>query len=70
MTVSFKIIVHASLEATEALIRACASIRAMTKEIFSPSRGVTIQIGQHTSTFSISLEEELLNNMKMSKVSY
>lgn len=65
----WQIIVHASPEATEALIAACASIRTMTKDIFSPPLGETLQIGQHTNSFSISLAEDLLNSVKMSKVS-
>jgi cleavage and polyadenylation specificity factor subunit 2 len=63
-----QIIVHASHEATETLIESCANIRAMTKDIYAPAAGETIQIGQHTSTFSISLSDELLLSVKMSRV--
>ncbi|TFK82062.1 hypothetical protein K466DRAFT_530929 [Polyporus arcularius HHB13444] len=61
------ILVHAPQPATEALIESCANIRAMTKEIFAPSQGETVQIGQHTNSFSISLSDELLASIKMSR---
>ncbi len=63
-----QILVHAPQPATEALIESCANIRAMTKEIFAPSQGETVQIGQHTNSFSISLSDELLASIKMSRV--
>ncbi|KAI0663219.1 beta-lactamase-like protein [Cubamyces menziesii] len=61
------ILVHAPQEATDALIESCANIRAMTKEIYAPSQGETIQIGQQTNSFSISLSDELLASIKMSR---
>ncbi|KAF7355476.1 Cleavage and polyadenylation specificity factor subunit 2 [Mycena sanguinolenta] len=60
------IIVHASTEAAEVLIESCANIRAMTKDIFAPARGESIQIGQQTNSFSISISEELIASLKMS----
>ena len=32
----------------------------MTKDIYAPSQGESIQIGQNTNSFSISLSDELL----------
>ncbi|KAJ8507662.1 hypothetical protein ONZ45_g9987 [Pleurotus djamor] len=61
------IIVHASPSATDALLESCADIRAMTKDIFAPSTGESIQIGQQTNTFSISISDELLASIKMSR---
>ncbi|OJA09308.1 hypothetical protein AZE42_03126 [Rhizopogon vesiculosus] len=61
------IIVHAQAAAAEALIESCANIRSMTKDIWAPSVGETVQIGQHTNSFSISLSDELLSTIKMSR---
>ncbi|KAG5651375.1 hypothetical protein H0H81_008874 [Sphagnurus paluster] len=61
------IIVHASSGATDALIESCANIRAMTKDIFSPVVGESVQIGQQTNSFSISISDELLASLKMSR---
>lgn len=41
----------------------------MTRDIYAPSTGESIQIGQHTNTYSISISDELLNTVKMSRVS-
>jgi cleavage and polyadenylation specificity factor subunit 2 len=40
----------------------------MTKDIFAPALGESVQIGQQTNSFSISLSDELLNSIKMSRV--
>lgn len=40
----------------------------MTKDIHAPSVGEGIQIGQYTNSFSISLSDELLASLQMSKV--
>ncbi|OAX44488.1 hypothetical protein K503DRAFT_303066 [Rhizopogon vinicolor AM-OR11-026] len=61
------IIVHAQAAAAEALIESCANIRSMTRDIWAPSVGETVQIGQHTNSFSISLSDELLSTIKMSR---
>ncbi|KAJ7638939.1 beta-lactamase-like protein [Roridomyces roridus] len=60
------IIVHASSEAAGLLIESCANIRSMTKDIFAPARGESVQIGQQTNSFSISISDELLAQLKMS----
>ncbi|KAJ6598875.1 beta-lactamase-like protein [Mycena vulgaris] len=60
------IIVHAATDAADALIESCANIRAMTKDIFAPARGESVQIGQQTNSFSISISDELLASLKMS----
>ncbi|KAJ7683990.1 beta-lactamase-like protein [Mycena rosella] len=60
------IIVHAPTEAADLLIESCANIRAMTKDIFAPARGESVQIGQQTNSFSISIGDELLASLKMS----
>jgi cleavage and polyadenylation specificity factor subunit 2 len=62
--------VHAPVIATDALIEACNNIRSMTKDIFSPQVGETVQIGQQTSSFSINISDELLASLKISKVSH
>jgi cleavage and polyadenylation specificity factor subunit 2 len=61
-------VVHAPPSATDVLIQSCANIRAMTKDIFAPALGESVQIGQQTNSFSISLSDELLNSIKMSRV--
>ncbi|KIK43361.1 hypothetical protein CY34DRAFT_803861 [Suillus luteus UH-Slu-Lm8-n1] len=61
------IIVHAQAAAADALIDSCANIRSMTRDIYAPSVGETVQIGQHTNSFSISLSDELLSTIKMSR---
>lgn len=63
------IIVHSSEECSKSLIDACAAVRALTKEIFAPAVGEFVQIGQQTNSYSISLSEELLSSIKMSRVS-
>ena len=40
----------------------------MTKDIYAPGVGESVQIGQQTNSFSISLSDELLNTVKMSRV--
>lgn len=40
----------------------------MTKDIYTPKQGEAVQIGQPTNSFSISLTDELLNLVKMSRV--
>ncbi|KAF7985231.1 hypothetical protein HWV62_7878 [Athelia sp. TMB] len=61
------IIVHAPSDATDTLIESCGNIRAMTKDIFAPAVGENVRIGQQTNTFSISLTDELLSSIKMSR---
>ncbi|TFY62810.1 hypothetical protein EVG20_g6565 [Dentipellis fragilis] len=61
------ILVHATASATDALIESCSNIRAMTKDILAPAQGDTVQIGQHTNSFSISLSDELIASVKMSR---
>jgi len=41
----------------------------MTKDIYAPSVGESVQIGQQTNTFSISISEDLLTSLRMSRVS-
>ncbi|KAG9317488.1 beta-lactamase-like protein [Chiua virens] len=61
------ILVHASMDAARTLIESCGQIRAMTKDIYAPGTGESIQIGQQTNSFSISLSDELLHTLKMSR---
>ncbi|KAF5363964.1 hypothetical protein D9756_000393 [Leucocoprinus leucothites] len=61
------ILVSASEAATGALIESCSNIRAMTKDIYAPSVSESIQIGQQTNTFSISISEDLLTSLRMSR---
>ncbi|KAI6135015.1 beta-lactamase-like protein [Pisolithus croceorrhizus] len=61
------IIVHAPTAAARTLIESCGQIRSMTRDIYAPSMGESIQIGQHTNTFSISISDELLSTLKMSR---
>lgn len=63
-----QIIVHASPAATDHILESCARIRAMTTDIYAPSAGEGIQIGQYTNSFSISLSDELLASLQISKV--
>lgn len=56
------------MDAAKALIESCGQIRAMTKDIYAPETGESIQIGQQTNSFSISLSDELLNTLNMSRV--
>ncbi|THH11733.1 hypothetical protein EW145_g469 [Phellinidium pouzarii] len=60
------IVVHSSLEGSQSLIEACGAVRALTKDIYAPDIGESVQIGQHTNSYSISLSEELLASVKMS----
>ena len=40
----------------------------MTKDIFAPTVGETIQIGQQVNSFSISISDEMLKSLRMSRV--
>ncbi|KAH8113222.1 cleavage and polyadenylation specificity factor subunit [Phellopilus nigrolimitatus] len=60
------IIVHSSSEGAQSLVDACGAVRALTKDIYTPDIGESVQIGQHTNSYSISLSEELLSSVKMS----
>lgn len=64
----FQIIVHAPPNAADALIESCGNIRAMTKDIYAPVIGESVRIGQQTNSFSISISDELLASLKMSRV--
>ncbi|KAH9482749.1 Cleavage factor two protein 2 [Psilocybe cubensis] len=61
------IIVHAPSSASDALIESCNGIRSMTKDIFAPDVGETVQIGQQTNSFSINISDELLASLKISR---
>ncbi|THV08366.1 hypothetical protein K435DRAFT_8951 [Dendrothele bispora CBS 962.96] len=61
------VVVHASEDSTSALIESCANIRAMTRDIHAPHIGESVQIGQQISSFSISISDELLSTLKMSR---
>ncbi|KAI0068508.1 hypothetical protein BV25DRAFT_1791984 [Artomyces pyxidatus] len=61
------IIVHAPSSATDDFIESCSNIRAMTKDIYAPSQGELVQIGQNTNSYSISLSDELLASIRMSR---
>lgn len=63
-----QIVVHAPSPGVDSLVESCNVVRTMTKEIFSPAQGETIQIGQQTNSFSISIPDELLASIKMSRV--
>ena len=65
-----QIIVHAPSPGVDSLIESCNAVRTMTKEIFSPTQGETIQIGQQTNSFSLSIPDELLASIKMSRVRF
>ncbi|KAI0082444.1 hypothetical protein K474DRAFT_1611456 [Panus rudis PR-1116 ss-1] len=61
------IVVHAPSPATDALLESVAAVRTMTKDIFAPTAGESIQIGQQTNSLSISIPDELLTSIKMSR---
>ena len=54
--------------ATDALIESCSKIRSMTKDIYAPMVGETIQIGQQTNSFSVNISDNLLASLKISRV--
>ncbi|KAF8261769.1 beta-lactamase-like protein [Lactarius quietus] len=61
------IIVHGDPGATESLLESCANIRAMTKDIYAPTESESVQIGQNTNSYSISLSDEMLASVRMSR---
>lgn len=61
------IIVHSHREATDALKDSCLSIKTMTRDIYAPDVGESIQIGQHTNVFTVALSDELIASVKMSR---
>jgi cleavage and polyadenylation specificity factor subunit 2 len=62
--------VHGGPAATESLLESCANIRTMTKDIYAPAEGESVQIGQNTNSFSISLSDDMLASVRMSRVSH
>lgn len=60
------IIVQASASAADVLMESCANIKSMTQDIFAPTFGETVQIGQQINNFSISINDELLKSLRMS----
>lgn len=64
-----QILVHGPSAAADALIEACKNIRSMTKDIYAPPAGESVQIGQQTNSFSINIGDELLASLKFSRVS-
>lgn len=60
------ILVRANTSAIDALVDSCSNIRSMTKDIFAPKTGESIQIGQQINSFSISISDDVLNALKMS----
>ncbi|KAG8749879.1 hypothetical protein FRC12_013176 [Ceratobasidium sp. 428] len=61
------IIVHSHREATDALKDSCLSIKSMTRDIYAPDVGESIQIGQQTNVFTVALSDELIASVKMSR---
>lgn len=61
------ILVNSPADATKALVESCSQIRTMTQDVYYPGDGETISIGQQTKSFSISLSESLLAELKMSQ---
>ncbi|KAG7449018.1 uncharacterized protein BT62DRAFT_963819 [Guyanagaster necrorhizus] len=61
------IIIHASEKDTEALQESCANIRTMTKDIFAPAAFTSVKIGHQINSFSISISDELLASLRMSR---
>jgi cleavage and polyadenylation specificity factor subunit 2 len=66
----FQIVVGASSTSAESLVTSCASIRSMTKDIMTPKVGESVQIGQQISSYPISIGDELLASIRMSKVGF
>ncbi|KAH9998248.1 beta-lactamase-like protein [Russula vinacea] len=61
------IIVHGGPASTDSLLESYANIRNMTKDIYSPAEGESVQIGQNTNSYSISLSDEMLASVRMSR---
>ena len=54
--------------ATDALIESCSKIHSMTKDIYAPKIGESIQIGQQTNSFSVNISDNLLGSLNISRV--
>ena len=61
---------HGGPAATESLLESCANIRTMTKDVHAPAEGESVQIGQNTNSYSISLSDEMLASVRMSRVGH
>jgi cleavage and polyadenylation specificity factor subunit 2 len=48
---------------SEDLLKSCAGVTALTKEIYVPDLNETISIGEQTQSHSISLSEGLLSSL-------
>ncbi|KAG9118397.1 hypothetical protein FRC07_007107, partial [Ceratobasidium sp. 392] len=66
-TIIPQIIVHSHREATDTLKDSCLSIKSMTRDIYAPDVGESIQIGQQTNVFTVALSDELIASVKMSR---
>lgn len=65
---SKQIIVQASSEATDSLVEACKITRSMNADIFTPTLGETIRIGEDMRNFTIALSDATMSSVKMSAV--
>ncbi|KIM25567.1 hypothetical protein M408DRAFT_74190 [Serendipita vermifera MAFF 305830] len=60
------VIVQASPEATESLIESCKATKSMTTEVYAPSIGETVRIGEDMRNFTVALSDALMSSIKMS----
>lgn len=64
-----QIMVNASPEAINDLNKTFDAIKSVTKELFSPSVGECLTIGEETKSFSVRLGDTIMSSLKMSRVS-
>jgi cleavage and polyadenylation specificity factor subunit 2 len=50
------------------LLESCANIRTMKKDIYAPAENESVQIGQNTNSYSISLGDDMLENVDVGHV--
>lgn len=69
-TVRSQVIVDGSSEAIQDLAGACKAVTSMTEDIYTPSLGETIKVGEETKNFSIRLGDSIMATLRLSRVSH
>ncbi|BGO93358.1 hypothetical protein NBRC10512_005524 [Rhodotorula toruloides] len=62
------VIVDGSSEAIQDLAGACKAVTSMTEDIYTPSLGETIKVGEETKNFSIRLGDSIMATLRLSRV--
>ncbi|GAA5860663.1 hypothetical protein JCM3774_006244 [Rhodotorula dairenensis] len=62
------VIVDGTRDAIEDLANACKAVTSMTQDIFVPTLGETIKVGEETKNFSLRLGDSIMATLRLSRV--